>query len=334
MGSRRHVPTLIVAIFLVAASPGLGLGQEMTKVRLVHVAFSSNQAVPWIAREAGYFQKQGLDVEIIRIGGSSTVVQGMVAGEIDLAHVGAAAVIEATVAGADLAILAATVRLPLFRLMATSALKSPSDLRGKRVGVTRFGSSSDFLVRWGLTNRWGLAPDREVPLIQVGGMPELLAAAKAGAIDAAILSSPDDLRAVELGWREIADFSTMGLEYMTGTLAATRKYIRTREDVIRRFMRAFVQGIHRMRTDREFTLKTLEKFTRITDRDVLEAMYRNEVLKGIEKVPLPSLNGIQTVLDELASQRPAVKGKRPEEFIEARFVKELQANGLIDALYR
>ena len=334
MASRWHARTLLLALSLVTASPDLGLGQEMTKVRLVHVAFSANQAVPWVAREAGYFQRQGLDVEIVRIGGSSTVVQGMVAGEIDLAHVAAAAVIEATGAGADLAILAATMRLPLFRLMAIPALKSPADLRGKRVGVTRFGSSSDFLVRWALTNKWGLAPDRDVPLIQVGGMPELLAAAKAGALDAAVLSTPDDLRAEELGWREIADFSTMGLDYMTGTLAATRKYIRTQEDVIRRFVRGFVQGIHRMRTDREFTLKALGTFTRITDREALEAMYRNEVLKGIEKVPLPSLSGIQTVLDELAPRRPAIKDKRPEEFVEARFVRELQANGSIDALYR
>ncbi len=334
MSFRRPMSVILIAISPVAAWPDLGLGQETAKVRLVHVAFSANQAVPWVAREAGYFQRQGLDVEIIRIGGSSTVVQGMVAGEIDLAHVAAAAVVEAAVAGADLAILAATMRLPLFRLMATPALKSPSDLKGKKVGVTRFGSSSDFLVRWALTNRWGLTPDRDVPLLQVGGMPELLAAVKAGALDAAVLSTPDDLRAEELGWKEIADFSAIGLDYMTGTLAASRKYVRTHEDVIRRFMRAFIQAIHRMRTDREFTLKSLEKFTRMTDGEVLEAMYRNEVLKGIEKVPLPSLSGIQTVLDELAPQRPAVKGKKPEDFIDARFVKELQASGYIDALYR
>ena len=179
---------LLLVVLVVFTSCGPGLAQELTKVRLVHVAFAANQAPAWVAREAGYFEAQGLDVEIIRIGGSSTVVQGMVAGEIDLAHVGASAVIEASLAGADLAILAATVKLPLFRLMANPALKSPSDLKGKKVGVTRFGATSDFLVRWALTNKWGLAPDRDVPLIQVGGMPE--PAAKAGAIDAAILSTP------------------------------------------------------------------------------------------------------------------------------------------------
>ena len=325
---------ILSTIFFALTLGGVGWSQELTKVRLVHVAFSSNQAPAWVAREAGFFQKQGLDVEIIRIGGSSKVVQVMVAGEVGLAHVGASAAVEAATAGADVAIVAATVKRPQFRLMANPAIKSIAELKGRKVGVTRFGSSTDFLVRWGLVNKWGLTPDRDVPLIQVGGIPELLMAARAGAIDAAPLSTPDDMRVEDIGWKELADFSTLGLDYMTGTLASTRKYIRSNEDVLRRFMKAFVQGIHIMRTDKEFTRKSLERFMRLKDERILEAIYNQEILKGLEKVPVPSLAGVQTILDELSGKRPAIKGRKPEEFVDARFVKELQESGYIDALYR
>lgn len=331
---RRHVWIILLAIALVVTWQRTSSGQELTKVRLVHVAYAPNQAVAWVARDAGYFAKQGLDVEIVRIGGSSTVVQTMVAGETHLAHVGASAVIEASLAGADLAIVAGTIKVPLFRLMGDPALKSPSDLKGKKAGITRFGASSDFLLRWALVNKLGLTPDRDVPILQLGGMPELLAAAKAGAIDAAVLSTPEDFRAEQMGWKALADFSTMGIDYMTGTLAATRKYIQTQDDVLRRFMKAFVQGIHRMKTDKEFTFRSLEKFMRTTDRELLEVMYAREVLRGMEKVPLPSLPGLQTVLHELAPTRPAVKGKHPQDFVDERFVRELQTSGYIDALYK
>lgn len=330
----RLVVILFLAVSLSLFFTGRGFAQALTKVRLVHVAFSSNQAVAFVAREAGFFHKQGLELELIRIGGSSTVVQTMVAGEVGLAHVGASAVIEAAVAGADLTIVANTVKVPMFRLMASPAVKSIADLKGKKVGVTRFGSSTDFLVRWAMVNKWGLAPDRDVPLIQVGGIPELFAAAKAKAIDAAPLSTPDDLRVEEIGWRELADFSTLGLDYMTGTLASTRRYIQSNAEPLRRFMRAFVQGIHKMRTDKEFTLRALEKFMRLKDKEILEVMYKRDILKGFEKVPAPSLAGVQTILDELSVRRPAVKGKKPEEFIDGRFVNELQASGYIDALYK
>lgn len=326
-----YVSLTLVLAFVFART---GSAQELTKVRLVHVAFSSNQAVASVAREAGFFKKQGLEVEIIRIGGSSKVVQTMVAGEVGLAHVGASAAIEAAIAGADVTIVANTVKVPLFRLMAGPAIRSIAELKGKKVAVTRFGSSTDFLVRWALVNKWGLTPDRDVPLIQVGGIPEMLAAAKAGSIDAAPLSTPDDLRIEKLGWKELADFSTLGINYMTGTLVSTRKYISSHEDVLRRFMKAFVQGIHVMRTEKEFTLKALEKFMRLSDREILEAMYARDILQGIEKVPAPSLAGVQTILDELAGKRPAAKGRKPEEFVDARFVKELQGSGYIEALYR
>lgn len=323
-----------LAVSLILAFKGGSFAQELTKVRLVHVAFSSNQAVAWVAREAGFFKKLGLEPEIIRIGGSSKVVQTMVAGEVGLAHVGASAVIEAAIAGADVTIVANTVKVPLFRLMASPAIRSVAELKGKKVAVTRFGSSTDFLMRWALVNKWGLTPDKDVPLIQVGGIPEMLAAAKAGSIDAAPLSTPDDLRIEKLGWKELADFSTLGIDYMTGTLASTRKYISTHEDVLRRFMKAFVQGIHIMRTDKEFTLKALEKFMRLNDREILEAMYARDILQGIEKVPAPSLVGVQTILDEVAGKRSAAKGRKPEQFVDARFVKELQESGYIDGLYR
>ena len=330
----RHSRIVLFAIVIALTLPVIGSGQELHKVRFLHVGFATSQAPVFVAREAGYFTKHRLDVEIIRIGGSSRLVQSMLAGDGHLAQVASSAVIEAALAGADMKIVAATGNRPLFRLMASPRIKSLQDLRMKRVGITRFGSTGDFLLRWALTNRWGLAPERDVPILQIGGVPEILLAAKAGGIDAAPLPSPDNIRAEKIGWKELADLSSIGIEYLLGTMASTQTYIQSNKDVLTRFMKSYVQGIHLMRTDKNFTIKALEKFMRNNDKELLEAVYNQNVLEGMNKVPLPSVTAVQTVLDELAERRPGAKSRKPEEFIDVRIIKELQTSGYIGALYK
>src|SRR5687768_993421 len=148
---------------------------RLTKFRFVHLEANGSQAVPFIAKEARVFEKNGLDVEIIRIGGGSRVIQAMLAGEIRVAHGSSPAVVEANLAGADLAIIASTVNVATFRMMVAPTIKTPRDLKGKKIGISRFGGQTDTLTRY-LLERWRLDPAKDVALLQTGGGAETAAA--------------------------------------------------------------------------------------------------------------------------------------------------------------
>src|SRR5688572_5944627 len=301
-----------------------------TSMRVLYPSFGGTWATPWIAKEAGYFSAEGLDVELIRVGGSTRMVAAMLGGSAPIIQAGAAAAIAATAAGSDVVIIAATGNVSPFRLMARPEIKQPSDLKGKRAGITTFGSTSDQVVRIAL-QKFNLEPIKDVAILSLGAQPEAFAALQSGAVQVAALSYPLYAKAAQLGMRELINFGDLGVEDVNGGVITTRSYIAQHRDTATRFIRAYIRGAHRYRTDKEFSKRVLGKYGKITEDDLLEGTWQ-DYAPTIQKVPRPSPKAIQFLIEfHFKGKTPLPK---PENFVDMSIVDELEKNGFIDSVYK
>jgi NitT/TauT family transport system substrate-binding protein len=317
-------------IWLLALPPATLRAQQ--KLKVAYPTTVGSMAVLWTTKEAKLFEKYGLDVELIYIAGSSRIVQSMIAKDIPISEIAIPAVIQANLAGADLVMLAGPNNKPGQKIMVKPEIKRREDLKGKRIGISRFGTSDDFLLRYVL-GQWNLQPDRDVALIQMGGSPETLAGLAAGAVDGGLLASPLHLQAVKFGYNLLADLSTIGIDYQGAGVVTTRAYLREAPDIVRRYVRAYVEGLHRFKSDKNFALKVIGKYSRITEKDALEETYQHYAVKIMPKIPYPTIKGIQMVLDEIGARTPKAKSLSPESFIDVSYLKELEQGGFFKKLY-
>ena len=309
-----------------------GAVRAQAKLKVAYPTMVGSMAVLWVAKEARLFEKHGLDVELIFISGSSKVVQAILAKEIPIAEIAIPSVIQANLAGADLVMLAGPNHKPGQKIMVKPEIKRPEDLKGKKIGVTRFGTSDDFLLRFVL-GQWGIQPDREVALIQMGGSQETLAGMVAKSVDGGLLSSPLHLRAGKLGFSLLADLSTIGVDFQGAGVVTSKNYVRENPDLTRRYLRAYVEGLHRLKTDKSFSMKVIGKYSRISEADWLEETYQHYAVKVMPRVPYPTIKGIQMVLDEMSHRNPKAKGLQPASFIDVTILRELEQSGFIKSLY-
>jgi len=285
--------------------------------------------IPVIAKEAKYFEKEGLSVEYVRVGGSTRIVAALLGGSAQIIHAGEPAVIPAVQRGADVVIIAAFCNAAQHRLIVRPEIKDVKDLKGKPVGITTFGSTSDYILRFAL-QRSGLDPNKDVSIIQTGGQPEGLAAMTAGKIFAQRMGFPFHIKAQQLGMRELIDFSKLGLEENIGAMITTRAFISQRRATVLRYMRAFVRGMHRFKTDKDFAKKTYGKFAQINDEALLEANWQ-EYATHMLRSPRPTLKGVQQVIESGTLGKVDVK---PERLVDFTLVDELEKSGFIDAVYK
>ncbi len=285
------------------------------------------QAGFWLAYEGGYFREQGLDVELTNITSTSPVIQAMVAGEVHISGIDAAASIQATLGGADVVLLFAGSNRPVFSVMSQPAIQDPQALRGKVIGITRLGSAthSAALIALGM---WGLVPDRDVAFRQLNQVPAILAALQAGQVDAGILSLPSRVLARRAGYRELINLTTHGPDYPSIVITALRPWLEANEEAVRRFARAYVQGFHRARTDKAWALEVFRKYLETDDPEILDEGYE-EFLSCCPRVPYISEEGIARLLADLAAEEPRLAGRQPAEFIDSRFLRELENSGFI-----
>ena len=296
--------------------------------RVLYPSFAGSWATAWIAKEAGYFSEEGLDVELVRVGGSTRMVAAMLGGSAPIIQAGAIAALTANVAGGDVVIIGATGTVSPFRLMARPEIKQPADLKGKRAGITTFGSTSDQVVRIAL-KQFNLEPNKDVALLSFGAQPEAFAALQSGAVQVAALSFPLYPKAAKLGMRELLNFGEIGVEDINGTVITTRAFIAQNRDTAVRFLRAFARGMHRYRTDKEFSKKVLGKYGKIDDAETLEGTWQ-DYAPTLQKTPRPSLKAIQFMIE---NQYPGKKPlPKPEQFVDLSIVEQLEKSGFLDAL--
>ncbi|HTM07557.1 MAG TPA: ABC transporter substrate-binding protein [Verrucomicrobiae bacterium] len=322
-------PAIIFAMLLFfAAQP---IDAQTKKTPVAYSAISATQAGFYLTNEMGIFDKNGLSVDPVYVAGGTRIAQALIAGEFPVALAGGA-IVNANLAGGDIVFVGGVVNVPSFYVYVHPSIKKPEDLKGKALGITTYGSSTDFTLRY-LLRKWGLEPDRDVKVIQSGGQPEILAAMQAGAIQGGNLSSPGDYKAKKLGFTLLADFKNVGLDYPTVSLVSTKSYVKKDPATVKRFIAAYSEGVHRLFTDKELGMKIIGKYTRTQEREVLESSYAYAT-NFIEKTPRLPVKGIETILDQLGATNPKAKQHKAEDFIDASFYNELDKNGFFKNLWR
>ena len=304
---------------------------QTTKVNVGYSAISGDQLPAWVAKEAGIFQKNGLDVQLIYFTGGTTAVMALVSADTPVSQVAGSAVVNSVLAGSDAVIVAAGITSLNYYLMARPDIKTPEQLRGGTVAISRFGSSSDFIARFALS-KIGLTPGKDVTIVQIGSTPDRVAAVLTGRVQATVINPPASIIAGKKGMTVLADLPKLGLVYQHTTAATTRKYVREHPDVIRRYVKSQVDAVHRIYTDKETSIKVLGKyFGGNLERDVLEKSYENLLNESVlPRKQYPSLEGLKTILATEAKGKPA----KPEDFVDSSFIRELDQSGYIDGMYK
>ena len=325
-----QLKTVILIALLLLSLYAAPAAAATTSMRLLYPSFAGSWATAWIAREAGYFAAEGLDIELIRVGGSTRMVAALLGGSAPIIQAGAPAALAANVAGSDVVIIGATGNVSPFRLMARPEIKQPADLKGKKAGITTFGSTSDQVVRIAL-KQFNLEPNKEVALLTFGAQPEAFAALVNGVVQVAALSYPLYPKAAKLGMRELIRFGDLGVEDINGTVITTRSFIAQQRDTAMRFMRAFTRGMHRYRTDKEYSKRILGKYGKITDDEILEGTWQ-DYAPTLQKSPRPSLRAIQFLIEnQFQGKKPLPK---PEQFVDTSIADQLEKSGFVDSVYK
>ena len=263
---RAFVGACFIAAFFTA---GFAQEKKLEKLRVGGGSASTTQLSLWLAKEGNYYEKHGLNVEAISIPGSSLALQAMLSGELPIIQLGGAASIQANLAGADTAIIATIVKKFLFWVYAVPGINRMEDLKGKVLGVTRFGTLSDLASRIALRAH-GVEPDRDVTMVQTGGPAEGLSAMAAGKVTAASLTPPGTLQARKLKFKLLFDMTKLDAEYHINGVLTTRRFLRSNEDTVRRFLRAYVEGAARAQKDKNFAFKVMGKYFRTDDKEILD----------------------------------------------------------------
>lgn len=317
--------------FLLAPKSGLFSAQTALKTIDVSVpAVSLLQAPLFVAIEAGAFKKQGMEVRYIVTGARS--IQALIGGSVQFSQgVSSRTVPAAGLAGADVVLIASFSDKLLFTMHSAPEIHSLQDLRGKIVGVSGLGGTTDFATRAALREA-GLVPDRDVLIRSVGGVPEIVTALKAKLIQAGTLSPPSSFVAQKAGFKMLFDMTRLGVDYVSSGLGVKKTTIQSDRQPVKQFLMAMIEGAKVLTTDEEFALRVLAKHTRISDREVLQQSYR--YLKPYYlKVPYPSVQAIKDTLDLLVKDIPKAKDANPRDFVDHSILKEIEASGYIESVY-
>jgi NitT/TauT family transport system substrate-binding protein len=260
-------------------------------------------------------------------------MQVMVAGELDIMHGAGPALVDAQLAGADIVAITTASRSSGILLYGDPSVRTLEDLRGKNLAVTRAGTLSDFTARYALTQQ-NLRPEVDVGLIQTGGNVETLAAMQSGGVAGGMIAPPFDVAGRKLGYHEVLDAASLGLQFPSLGLQVRRDYLLQNEDVLQRFTRAYVAASARVFQDEAFAKQTIGKYTGTDDAEALESSYAAFGRRYHQRAPYPTLAQYQSVIEFTATREPRARELQPERLIDDHFVRTLEQEGFIDRLYQ
>lgn len=304
---------------------------QLTKVTVGNNAISGNGLPAWMAIESGIFRKNGLEVQLVYFRGGTITAMALVARETPISQVSGPPIVSAGLKGADAVMIAGGNVVSEYWLMSRPEIKTAEQLKGGSVAIATFGGQADFISRIAL-QRLGLTPGKDVAIVQIGTVPERLSALDKGRVQAAMLNTPDNVMAQKRG---LYNLVSVRLPYQGVGLATTRTFIRDSPDIVRRYVRSQIEAVHRIKTDREAGIKVLAKYLAAPDKEILERTYDD--ISGDDKLSpkqYPTLEGIKNILEPMAETDPKAKAAKPEDFVEMRFIKELDESGFIDDLYK
>jgi ABC-type nitrate/sulfonate/bicarbonate transport system substrate-binding protein len=310
-----------------------GARAQPTKITTAYVSDSAGVLPLWLAKEAGIFARNGLDVQAVRVH-AAVGVMALMSGELQFVMASGPVMVDSALRGSNAVYVAGGMSTLDFVLITRPEIKTAEQLKGGTVGLSAFRGANPTATRFAL-QKIGLGA-KDVSLIVVGGTSERIASLRLGKIQGTLFSPPQNITAQREGFNALADVAELGLPFVHIGVATTRNFIRDNLDVVRRYVRSHLEAIAVMKTDREAAIKVLAKYLgQIKDRDVLIKSYESAVPDSrISRKQYPHMPGIQMALDLLVEDNPKAKNAKPEDFVENRFIKELEDTGFIDNLYR
>ena len=295
------------------------------RINGIYASLAGDHAGLYVAQGLGLFRKYGLDVNLTYTAGAAQVIQTMMAGENQIATAGGSGVVDADFGGADLIAVAGMVNMPAFYIVVQPEVKTIQDLKGRAVGITRFGSSTDFTMRY-ILRKAGLEPDKDVPLLQLGGQPELAVAMEARRIFAAPMTPPALQKALKAGAKIQIPPKTIGLSFPHVGIVVRKNYLSTHRQTVKNFIAGYSEGVAMLQKDKEASKKAIARFLHTEDAESLEASWQFGV-DVIERIPNLDPEMFKLVLEERARSRPEAARAKPEQFFDDSLVRELEKEG-------
>jgi len=286
---------------------------------------SINMMYAFVTRDAGLWQKHNSDPRVVLFEAGSVLAQAMLSGDVKMSISSGPAVIASRSQGAEAIIVAAFVNTLPYSLVSAKAITKWDQLKGKKIAISRFGSGTDTAIRLAL-RKFGLDPVKDVSILQMGSQPDRIRALAAGSIDATLVSPPLDLTAKKQGYNILVDLADLGIAYPQQVIETTDRFIRENPQGIKNFLKGFIEGVHYAATHKDETKKLIAKYLKVTDAELLEATYQS-YLQVTDYSGYAKLDGMQNAMDEVAQRVAVVKTKKPADFVETRFLKELEKEG-------
>jgi NitT/TauT family transport system substrate-binding protein len=319
----------LVSLFWIAPS---ALAQD--KVRMGLSSVSALHSAVWVAEQKGLFRKHGIETEVIVTGqGGTAGIGALLANDIQMASSAGDVLVAAALRGGDTVMVAGVVNKGLQRIVTRPDIKTPTDLRGKRIGVTRIGAVSHSVLLMMLP-RWKMTVN-DIQVMQVGSSPNMLASMEKGGIDAAVLTIPSMFVAEDRGYRVLLDMADTDIYYLHTMIATTRAYIKNNRDKVSRFLRGYVEGLAYVKQNKKESIDVVKKKLRIGAEQERNLERSIDLLsaKYYEQVPYPSLRGVETVLGFVERDNPKAKGADPKSFVDESLLRDIEQSGLIKKLY-
>jgi len=314
----------------------VGLDRVIAEPLRVGIPGLSAEFAPvWAANDRGLLKKYGFESEIIAMQGGTQLAQAIIAGSIPIAVMGGA-YLTAAVRGADLVMIATHMDKFPYSLIAKPNIKKVEDLKGTKLAISRFGSSSDAGLRVAL-QKLGLNPDKDVTILQVGGQTERFAALKGGTVDGTVVIPPLSGAAQRLGYNALINMTELGIPYPQEGVVVSRQMIGSRRETIIRFLKAYIEGVKELKTDKEFAIAVMAKHLRLDrkkDREALEDSFKEVVIEQMLKIPSINLEAIKVGLDLLGKDKPARASSNPRDYVDGTLMQELVKSGFTEQLYK
>jgi len=325
MGTSRtrslNLPAAAVALLLMGSTlfaPASSLAQAV-RIKAAYSAISAGLGSIWTAKETGAFAKEGLDVELLYIRTASPTMQALLSGELQFAHIGPVAVLNAWSEGGDVVWLGTTIRSMVFTLLALPSIKSPADLIGKRIGITGKGSSAEIAVQMALKHL-NLDPAK-VLFSYIGGVPDILMAMRSGAVQAGVVSPPTTTIGKKLGYKSLVFLPDLNQRFTFAGIVSSHRYVQENPRVARAFMKAITEGVAIYKKNPDIALLVLRKYAKGGDPELLREGY-NEYVSALSSPPMPDLEGLENVRESLVGANPKLKTMDLRNLIDDRFMKE------------